>query len=178
MSEDATWRASIEQEIEARNAGYMGPDTPLSPENRKAFHGLKWFPLDARFRVPRAKLARHVLPKPGNLASTGSEAVAMLEAGVFQFEIMGVPCRLLAFEPAPGEAAEPYLLIPFLDLTTGKETYGAGRYLDVEPRADDEYELDFNRAYHPYCAHDDSWSCTLPPRENRLPVRIEAGERL
>jgi uncharacterized protein (DUF1684 family) len=70
------------------------------------------------------------------------------------------------------------LWVPFRDLTTGIETYGGGRYLDLERTATGLYDLDFNRAYHPYCVYDTSWVCPYPPSENRLPVAIRAGERL
>ena len=68
--------------------------------------------------------------------------------------------------------------MPFLDATSGTETYGAGRYLDLEPEDDGTYILDFNLAYHPSCVYDAIFSCPLTPAENRLPVRVEAGERL
>ena len=71
-----------------------------------------------------------------------------------------------------------YLFVPFLDATSGTETYGAGRYLDLEPEDDGTYALDFNLAYHPSCVYDVIYSCPLTPAENRLPDRIEAGERL
>ena len=172
------WRSLVEAERAERNALYLGPETPFAPEARKAFSGLRWWPLDPAFRVERVRLARHPEPVPGRLAATGDDALQMLEVGTFSFTLKGQPCRLLAYAPAPGEADEDYLLVPFRDGTTGDETYGAGRYLDLEPHAEDVYDLDFNRAYHPYCAYDDAWSCTLPPPENRLPVRVEAGERL
>lgn len=174
---DDHWRAEVESEREAREAHYKGPDTPLSPERRKAFPGLRWYPIDPRWRV-EARLARHPLPIPGRLAATGDDAIPMMEVGAFELDVAGHRARLLAFEPAPGEADEAYILVPFRDATSGKETYGAGRYLDLEPNAQDVYVIDFNRAYHPYCAHDDAWSCTLPPPENRLPFKVEAGERL
>ena len=68
--------------------------------------------------------------------------------------------------------------MPFLDATSGHETYGAGRYLEMEAEFDVTYVLDFNLAYHPYCVYADTYSCPLTPAENRLPTRIEAGERL
>ena len=68
--------------------------------------------------------------------------------------------------------------MPFLDETSGTVTYGAGRYLDLDPEEDGTYVLDFNLAYHPSCVYDARFSCPLTPAENRLPVRIEAGERL
>ena len=172
------WKDAVLQERKGRNELYLGPDTPLAPEARKAFPGLKWWPLDARFRVDGVKLRRHEVPIGGRLGSTGGDALTMLEVGAFEFALEGARCRLFAYEPAPGEADEPYVLVPFRDATTGKETYGAGRYLDLEPDARDVHTLDFNRAYHPYCAYDDAWSCTLPPPENRLLLRVEAGERL
>jgi uncharacterized protein (DUF1684 family) len=70
------------------------------------------------------------------------------------------------------------VFVPFLDATSGKETYGAGRYLDLEPDEDGTYAIDFNLAYHPSCVYSPRFSCPLTPAENRLPVRIEAGERL
>jgi uncharacterized protein (DUF1684 family) len=70
------------------------------------------------------------------------------------------------------------LFVPFLDATSGTTTYGAGRYLDLDPEADGSYVLDFNLAYQPYCAYSAAYSCPLTPHENRLAVRIEAGERL
>ena len=70
------------------------------------------------------------------------------------------------------------LFVPFLDATTGTETYGAGRYLDLEPQDDGTWTLDFNLAYHPSCVYDARFSCPLTPHENRLGVRVEAGERL
>ena len=70
------------------------------------------------------------------------------------------------------------MFVPFLDATSGHETYGAGRYLDIEPEDDGTYSLDFNLAYHPSCVYDFRFSCPLTPAENRLRIRIEAGERL
>lgn len=178
MRDDAQWRESVTAEAQARNALYLGPDTPLCPEARRAFQGLTWWPLDESFRVRGVRLERHPDPIGGRLAATGTDAIEMLEVGVLPFTLKGEACRLFAYAPAPGEADEDYLLVPFRDGTTGKETYGAGRYLDLEPHAADVYELDFNRAYHPYCAYDEAWACVLPPPENRLPVRVAAGERL
>jgi uncharacterized protein (DUF1684 family) len=66
----------------------------------------------------------------------------------------------------------------FTDLTSGAETYGGGRYIDLVRNVSGLYELDFNRAYNPYCYYNESYECPLPPRENRLPIAIRAGERL
>jgi len=74
-------------------------------------------------------------------------------------------------------SARPRTFVPFLDVTSGNETYGAGRHLDVEAEWDGRYVLDFNLAYLPYCAYSPDFSCPLTPTENRLDIRIEAGER-
>lgn len=178
MDAHLSWRLDVERERRWREALYTGGDTPLSEDARRAFKGLQWFAPDPDFVVRDAKLRRLPQARPGRLAATGPDAIEMLEVGLFDLELQGVRCVLHAFSPAPGESDDDYILIPFRDQTSGKETYGAGRYLDVEPRDDDAYTLDFNRAYHPYCAHDDAWACILPPPENTLPVRVEAGERL
>jgi uncharacterized protein (DUF1684 family) len=72
-----------------------------------------------------------------------------------------------------------YLFVPFKDMTNGKETYGGGRYLDLETTdiQNDSVILDFNKAYNPYCAYSNGYSCPIPPKENHLAVSIEAGEK-
>ena len=96
--------------------------------------------------------------------------------GILRFDVGGEPRQLTAY--TFNEGAGESLFVPFLDATSGRETYGAGRYLDLEPEEDGSYTLDFNLAYHPSCVYDAKYSCPLTPAENRLPVRIEAGERL
>jgi uncharacterized protein (DUF1684 family) len=71
-----------------------------------------------------------------------------------------------------------YLFIPFRDLTSGKESYGGGRYIDTEIPAGETLILDFNRAYNPYCAYSHRYSCPIPPEENTLKVEIRAGEKV
>ena len=97
-------------------------------------------------------------------------------AGTLTFELGGEPRTLTAYVFDGGD--EESLFVPFLDATSGTETYGAGRYLDLEPEDDGTYELDLNFAYHPSCVYDAIFSRPLTPAENRLPVRIEVGERL
>ena len=97
-------------------------------------------------------------------------------AGTFTFDLDGASQHLTAYVVDGGESDS--LFVPFLDTTSGHETYGAGRYLDLEPEDDGTYALDFNLAYHPNCVFDEGYSCPLTPAENRLAIRIEAGERL
>src|SRR5688500_10002890 len=69
------------------------------------------------------------------------------------------------------------LFVPFADTTSGTDTYPAGRYLDLEPTATGIYTIDFNKAYNPFCAYNNSYECPLPPPSNRLKVAITAGEK-
>ena len=73
--------------------------------------------------------------------------------------------------------AHYFTFIPFVDAQAGKETYGAGRYLDPEVLPDGRLVLDFNLAYNPYCAYNERYSCPIPPAENRLEAVIQAGEK-
>ena len=176
--DDAAWREDVLAERAWREALYRGPDSPLSPGAKAAFEGLAWWPPDPAYRLRGVRLARHPAPRSAALAATGDDALTFVEVGTLAFRLRGHACALRAFEPAPGETDEAYLFVPFKDATSGRDTYAGGRYLDLEPRADDAYEVDLNRAYHPYCAFDDAWSCTLPPPENALALAVEAGERL
>jgi len=92
-----------------------------------------------------------------------------------RFVLNGQDRELIAYDLGTAHGA---LFAPFLDATSGSDTYGDGRYLDVEPEEDGTYTIDFNLAYHPFCADSPDFSCPLTPAENRLPQRIEAGERL
>ena len=87
-----------------------------------------------------------------------------------RFDVAGERVALIAYEQGDE------LFIPFRDATSGKETYGAGRYVEAEPLGGGRFTLDFNRAYNPYCAYNDAWRCPLPPSENWLAVAIRAGE--
>lgn len=101
---------------------------------------------------------------------------AYLRYGTFSFELKGKKLRLFVYK----SAEDPYtrsLFVPFSDATSGHETYGAGRYLDLEEHGGDVYELDFNGSYNPFCAYNDGYICPVPPSENKLPVEILAGEK-
>jgi uncharacterized protein (DUF1684 family) len=154
------------------------PDSPLLPEDRENFQGLKYYAYDSTYRVV-ARLVREPHPGIFRVQTTTGDYKEYTRIGRLEFELQGQKLSLTAFLP-PGD--EPLhggrLFVPFRDRTSGKETYGAGRYLDLNRRATDEYVLDFNRAYNPYCAYSPYYSCPLPPGENNLPVEIRAGEKL
>ena len=151
------------------------PQSPLTPEQRAAFEGLAYFPEDSS-RVIRAPLSLDGVDteEPIVMQTTTGGTQTYRRAGVVRFEVDGEPAQVTLFSSPDMEE----LFLPFRDATSGKETYGAGRYLEVEPPdAAGEAAIDFNRAYNPYCAYNPEWSCPIPPGENWLAVRIRAGER-
>ena len=98
--------------------------------------------------------------------------------GTLHFTLNGTDEQLTVFQNIDLSRLEDYrnyLFVPFTDLTNGEQTYGGGRYLDLEGPLGDTVELDFNRAYNPYCAYGGRYSCPIPPQENHLEVSVEAG---
>ncbi|HXH07337.1 MAG TPA: DUF1684 domain-containing protein [Vicinamibacterales bacterium] len=151
-------------------------DSPIPPERRASWPPLVYFPVDESYRVPAAlEPAQNgetiVVP-----TSTG-ERRPMRRAGTLAFTLKGRRLRLTAFVD-PTARGPLRLFVPFADLTNGTETYPGGRYLDLDPTPTGIYDLDFNRAYNPYCAYNPSYDCPFPPAENRLPLPVRAGEKL
>ncbi len=97
-------------------------------------------------------------------------------SGVLEFTLKGQPMTLGAFVEAG--AGLKRLFVPFSDMTSGTETYAAGRYLELDRTSSGVYTIDFNKAYNPYCYYNPTYDCPYPPRESRLPLPIRAGERL
>lgn len=150
-------------------------DSPIPPSERPKFKGLNYFPPDESYRVT-SKLKRFDTPKHIVIATSTGTRQSYLRYGAFTFEIRGRSLKLFVYK----SAEDPYarsLFVPFSDVTLGSETYAAGRYLDLEEHGGDDYEVDFNMAYNPYCAYSEEYTCPIPPVENRLPVKILAGEK-
>lgn len=156
------------------------PESPIRQEDQgAAFPGLSYYPPDSAFRLV-ADVVPFSQPEIVQLGSTKGDIRSMLRYGELLFNIGGDRLRLTGFKSLDGDDEEE-LFIPFRDATTGKETYGAGRYLEAEVERDEHGKLtvalDFNLAYSPWCSYNDAYSCTLPPVENTLPVAIPAGEK-
>jgi uncharacterized protein (DUF1684 family) len=157
------------------------PSSPIPEADRRDFHGLAYFRHDPALAL-RARLEPDPDAPPLDVPRSGDgPQMPFARIGWVRFMVDGSPSRLSVFwlnEYVGG------IFIPFRDTTSGKETYGGGRYLwDSAKGADlgsdgDELVLDFNYAYHPSCVYDPAWSCPLAPQENWLPVPILAGERL
>lgn len=168
------------RDFRARKDEYFrtGAGSPLPSDGRAQFPGIPYFEVDESLVFDELVLEPYAGDEPVNfeIPTSDGRQRPTTRAGVFRFEVDGVPCTLTAYTFEGGHAGSVF--VPFLDRTSGTETYGAGRYLDLEAYDDGTFELDFNLAYHPSCVYDTRFSCPLTPAENRLPVRIEAGERL
>ncbi|MEO8274398.1 MAG: DUF1684 domain-containing protein [Chloroflexota bacterium] len=153
-------------------------DSPIPEAERATFLGLPYFPVDEALRFDALTLEPYAGSEPASFQIPTSDGKLRdaIRAGLFRFEIDGTAHTLTGYTFANGHSDS--IFVPFQDATTGRESYGAGRYLDVYPEEDGTYAIDFNLAYHPSCVYDPKYSCPLTPAENRLPVRIEAGERL
>lgn len=148
---------------------------PKSPALAHVVEPTWWAPAPA-FRVV-AKLARAEHPEEVVIQSTRGLKRRALKIGRFEFEIQGKKLALEAnhlLEPGVDDAA---VSVFFRDATTGKESYGVGRYIDPAPQPDGTWVLDFNAAYNPACAWSPHYNCPIPPKANTLPIAIEAGER-
>ena len=156
-------------------------ESPITEQERgAAFSGLSYFPPDPNYRVVASVIPfaqQEIVP----LGSTKGDIRPQVRFAELRFALDGQELRLTGFQdPEPSNGNE--LFVPFRDATTGQESYGAGRYLEVEVERDAEGKLyttlDFNLAYSPWCAYNPAYSCTLPPVENTLNVPIRAGERV
>ncbi len=151
-------------------------ESPLLEKDRATFRGLAYYPVDPALRFS-VRLHRHPGPKRIRLATNTGEIRYGLRYGYFDFRAGDQACRLQVYRLEEESGNGALLFIPFHDLTSGKETYAAGRYIDLKENTSGVYDLDFNRAYNPYCAYNSTYSCPIPPAENRLTVPIRAGEK-
>ena len=175
---------AIAQFRQGRDALFRShPQSPIEPDERKSFKGLRYFAHDAIYRVP----ARFE-PADGSelVIDTGGEDGSVLyrRAGRLVFDLAGSPCRLTVLSLVQYAGG---LFAPFRDGTSGRETYGGGRYLfdtakdtdglvfEITPGSSDVV-IDFNYAYNASCAYSPRWACPLAPPENYLAVAVRAGE--
>jgi hypothetical protein len=151
------------------------PNKPVPPAKMNEFLPLKYFPPDPDYVVPASlnvSKERIIVEMP-----TSQGKIRQHErVGLLEFTLKGQPLTLGAFIEAG--AGLDRLFVPFSDMTSGTETYAAGRYLELDRTSSGVYTIDFNKAYNPYCYYNVEYDCPYPPRESRLPLPIRAGERL
>lgn len=147
------------------------PQSPLAPEQRQTFTGLKYFPENEALRLEvQVELLKDQEPMQMQTSTGGVQTYTRY--GRFKFQVEGRDAELTIYENEQG------FFLPFVDSLAGKETYPAGRYLEPEELVGNRFLVDFNLAYNPYCAYNEMWSCPITPPENRLKVPIHVGEKL
>ncbi len=164
----------------AKNAELKNPETsPLPDRYRKNFEGLDFFPPDEKYIV-KAFLERTPEAEPFMMPTTTDQESWEVRYGIARFSLNGNEHELEVYRSLDltnVKRYEDYLFLPFMDLTNGEETYGGGRYLNLRIPDGDTLDIDFNRAYNPYCVYNKKFSCPLVPRQNFMKTRVRAGEK-
>jgi len=174
--DDKDYAAKIQAARSAKDKQFEASDDPIPQASHATYLPLAYFPIDPDYDVP-ASLKRIEDSTVYELPTSTGGADKFRKVGMLEFVLKGQPFKLTAFVPA-GARTIDRLFVPFSDMTSGTETYPAGRFLDLDRTGTDIYELDFNKAYIPYCYYNPTYECPYPPKENRLKTPIRAGERM
>ena len=174
--EDKDYASRLSGDRQEKDAQLMAEDEPV-PKSRKAkVLPLAYFPIDPEYSVPAAlkpAASDTIVQMPTSTGALRNQRIV----GTLEFVLKGQPLKLTASVDADAANLD-HITVMFSDLTSGSETYPGGRYIDLNRNGSGIYDLDFNRAYNPYCYYNESYDCPYPPRENRLQVPIRVGERL
>jgi uncharacterized protein len=165
----------IAAERAAKDAAFAAGDDPIPKVKHAEFLPLAYFPIEPDYNTPGVLKPiddKTIVEMP---TSTGANR-KMRRVGSLEFTVKGQPMKLLAFNEVGTDPGS--LFVAFSDLTSGTETYAAGRFMDLARNATGIYEVDFNRAYIPYCYYNPTYECPYPPAENRLKIPIRAGEKM
>ena len=151
--------------------------SPLMDADLKSFKSLDFFPISEKYSV-EATFVRTKKEKVFKMKTSTERLPEYVKYGELSFAIDGIACKLNVYQSIdlmkrPG--FEDYLFLPFSDLTSGKESYIGGRYVDLRVQDGKHWKIDFNKAYNPYCAYNHKYSCPIVPLENDLSVEILAG---
>jgi hypothetical protein len=173
----AAWQAEIEADREATREYYLTQFNWREMQMPQGFEGPRFFPISEEWR----KSARLDRDAPGTgmrvqLQTSIGDVRDFDVYGTFIFEHDGQEQHLTAYRLDPEQSDFDELFVPFKDATSGKQSYAAGRYMDVARHDSDDYVLDFNMAYNPSCAYNPRYNCPYPPPQNTLKVAVEAGE--
>lgn len=171
-------KAEIEEFQNEMNEAFKSEDeSPLTKEAKKKFKGLKFFRINEKYRV-EADFERTKDAEPFKMQTTTDRQPTYEKYGVATFNIDGQTYQLNIYQSHDLREMEEYknhLFLPFKDLTSGKQSYGGGRFIDLEIPEGDKIIIDFNKAYNPYCAYNHHYSCPIPPKENDLELKVLAG---
>jgi len=151
--------------------------SPLKESDRRNFKSLEFYEINPEM-VVNAKLIKSKKSKPFSMPTTTDRKPMYKKYGELHFELKGVQCVLEIYQNLDlikMPKYQNYLFLPFTDLTSGVESYGGGRYLDLQIPDADTVLLDFNQAYNPYCTYNEKYSCPIVPKINDLDVEVSAG---
>ena len=150
-------------------------ESPLTEEQKRGLKSLKFYAIDPAYRV-KARLLPIEIKKVREVPLTDGSTERYLEHSWAEFELGGKTNKVLLLQSL-SESDMRNFFLAFADETSGKETYGGGRYLNVRQDGKNSITIDFNLAFNPYCAYNPDFACPLPPRENILEIAISAGEK-
>ncbi|WP_396150202.1 DUF1684 domain-containing protein [Flavobacterium sp.] len=171
-------RDSVIQFQKSMNEHYAdSAKSPLKIKDLAVFQALEFFSIAEKYFV-KATFKRTKKEKPFEMKTTTSRKPLYVKYGELHFEIDGIPCQLNVYQNVEFSKKPGYknsLFLPFTDYTSGVESYGGGRYIDLEIQKGNTWTIDFNQAYNPYCAYNEKYSCPIVPEENDLKVEIKAG---
>lgn len=178
-SSDGGYLRKIEKHRKKMHKEFLDPEHSPLKEKAEDFRGIDYFAPNEAYRVQATlELTPEAIPfsMPTSNPKLQKEYVSY---GILHFELNGAPRQLRVYRSLKLAAMREYrdhLFLPFTDQTSGRDCYGGGRYMDLKlPGKSGKIVLDFNLCYNPYCAYSDGWSCPIPPSENYLDTRVEAG---
>ena len=180
-------RDNMQHRAEVDSFFRSDPGSPFRRDTAAEYHGLRWYPVDPHFCV-LSRLYRYADPETVVVKGTGRRQ-AEFRYGYFEFVLpdtdrtpLPVKLNVYKFTPYDGQRYLLYrdnLSVWFTDRTTGNETYGVGRDVDLGTEVHEPghiYRIDFNKAYNPYCAYSNMYSCAVPRKEDHLDLAVRAGE--
>ena len=174
-----TYINDIQSERHTKDSSYsIIAESPFGEEQLTTFTGLKYFPIDKKYKL-EARIEILSKEEVVQLQTSTDRMPNYLRYAFIYFSLDNKEYKLTAFKSLDSKEKEfeNYLFLPFTDKNSTNEVYGGGRYVDFEIPITANFLLDFNKAYNPYCAYNHKWSCVIPPRENALDVAINAGEK-
>lgn len=175
-SSSTGYEQEVMQERVQRDMQMREDESVLPPDRRASFKGLDYYAVDSTYRFV-VSLERQPVPDTAMLPENTGRIREQVRVGYVTVPLTSGDERLAVFEGASDDP-RGRLWIPFADSTNGRETYEAGRYVDLERANGDSVVVDFNRAYNPTCVYNPEYACPLPPKGNRIDAPIPAGEKV
>lgn len=172
------WKKAAQAFQKNLNEHYKDAEnSPLEAADRASFTTLEYFPIRKAW-YKKAKLVLTPNSPTFEMPTVSGITKTFRKYGELHFRLKGKKRKLNVYQNQKNLSNpkyKDYLFIPFKDLSSGNETYGGGRYIDLMIPKSNKVRLDFNQCYNPYCAYSSGWNCPIPPAENFLPVKVLAG---